>query len=365
MRRLMLLARIDARRPAAWLSLVVATVAAWLLPEATAVCRPAPAILAMMVGVTVGVMAAGDAAQLVRGAGIDRGWCAERAAWPLIGWGLSMGLRGEGLLLGCGCLGIVVAAGLVAALVRCAVLAADAASATLATACCGGALGWWLDHLMPARKPGAVVALGVAVGVLVGVAGAARPSAILRSGMRGFLTAAAMTAAVAGMVGWLFLAPEFACLDLAASLALFTAMAVPAATLGDGVSQSIAWRRLERTMPRPRFGLGPGRGRDAVVAGLTPAALLGWPPLVAAALAGGDVGRSWPAAGVALGLVGAAGMLLVIVAVGELAVVHPDAVQAAALGTACLVGLAIVTARPQGPPAPLPRPGSAAVATSN
>jgi hypothetical protein len=145
-----------------------------------------------------------------------------------------------------------------------------------------------------------------------------------------------MMGAMAGMVGWLFLAAEHAIFDLVASLAWFAALAVPSATMGDGVSHAAVWRRLERAAPRGRLRLGPGRTRDGVQAVVTAAAVVGWPPLVAAALAGGDAARSVAAWLVVSAIAAAAILLLGAVGLGRLVGATPDT-QLAVVVVTCLV----------------------------
>jgi len=354
LRRLLLLARIDARRPAAWLALVVAAGVAALLPDAVPAGWPAPAVVATLLGAAVAVMALGDAVQLGGASGIDGGWLAERIAWPLLGWGGAAALRENWPLFACGGVGIMAAAILVAMLVHRGALAADAASAVLVTAGVSGAAGWWFDAEWPGRFPAGAVAAGilaiVVMGAKISVSGCPVPA--LRAGLRRLLTAAGMTGALTGMVAWLFLAADRAPLDLAASLAWFVALAVPAATLGDGVSHAVVWRRLERAAPRGAGGrprLPPGRTRDGVMAALGHAALLGWPPLVAAVISGASLTRAWPAASVVLALAAAAGVLVVVVWLGERAASSPATVQAAAVACACLAvagTMAIVAGSP-------------------
>lgn len=362
MRRLILLATIDARRPAAWLALVVAVVGAALLSAAPRDGCPTPAVIAAVVGAGLAVAAIGDTTRRANAADIDAARVAERAAWPLVGWLLGLLVAAGGssgaALAATSILGIVAGGGLFALLTRRGLLAADAASATLVVAACSGALGWWADGAWRGRMPGGAVAGGVLAGVAVAAwaflgrrqSGAAMPA---RSTARHLLTAAAMMGAMAGMVGWLFLAADLARLDLVASLAWFVALAVPAATLGDGVSHTVVWRRLERSAPRragwpPRPA--PGRVRDSLQATLTTAALLGWPPLVVAALAGGDAARLGAALAVVAALAVAAAVLLVIVGLGGVARATPDTQLAVAITGTCLGMAALQAPRAWLPP---------------
>lgn len=352
LRRWMLLATIDSRQPAAWLALAVAALAAALLPEARPSGWPASAVVAIPLGAALAVMALGDAGNFREPAGIDAGWLAERVAWPLVGWAAAAALRQHGPLLVCGAIGIMATATLVAALVRRGALGADATSAALLAAGGSAAAGWWTELLWPGRLSAGVAAAALFVlGVFLAVA-TIRATPALRFNLRRALTAAGMIGALAGMVAWLLLAADRAALDLAASLAWFAALAVPAATLGDGVSHAALWRRLERAAPGAaggRLRLPPGRTRDGMFAVLTTAALLGWPPLVAAVVSGADLARSWPAASVVVSLAAAAGGLLVVVWLGERGRMSPATVQAATIGGACLALAAALAAGLAGP----------------
>lgn len=347
MRRLILLAKADARRPAAWLTLAAAAVVAGLLSAAPVDGIPTPALMAMVVGASLAVAVVGDATRRANAADIDSPRVAERAAWPLVGWLLAAGGMGSGVLATHGAFGIMTATGLFALLTRRGLLAADAASMTLVAAFSAGAMGWWADESWPGRMPG-IAAGGLLAGVAIaawGLVGRRSSTAMqMRSTARHLLTAAGMMGAMAGMVGWLFLAAEFAMFDLAASLAWFVALAVPAATLGDGVSHAVVWQRLECVAPRPVGGwpqLAPGRVRDSVQAVFVTAALLGWPPLVVAALAGGDAARSGASLLVVAAVAAAAVVLFVIVSLGGVARALPDTQLAIAIASTCLCAAAL------------------------
>lgn len=364
MQRLILLARIDARRPAAWLTLAAAAAVAASVSHATLAGSPTPAVVAVAIGACLAVAAIGDTTPRANAAPIDAARLAERALWPLVGWWLGCWWSAclFGGLVATGSLGIVAGGGLFARLTGRGLFAADAASATLVAAAGGAALGWWADAVWPARMLGGAVAGGVlaagagaAWGALGRWPGHAAPPARLAA--RHLLTAAAMMGAMAGMVGWLFLAAELARLDLAASLAWFVALAVPAATLGDGASHAAVWRRLERVAPRGRgVRLAPGRSRDGLQAVLTTGALLGWPPIVVAALAGGDAAKSGAALAVAGALAAAAGMLLAILGLGRALGATPDTQLAVAVAGLCLGVVACFALGARLPPDILVRP---------
>ena len=350
-RRLLLLVSIDARRPAAWLTLAAAA-AVGMLSAASSDAGPTPAVWAAVVGAVLAVAALGDVTPQRSGVICDPVWCAERVAWPLCGWLVAAACFGGGGATAHGAVGSVAGGALFAMLCRRGLLAADAASMTFVVACCAGAAGWWADAVWPGQMPGAVVTTVVLGGVAAAVWALrgfreVETVATVRSSARHLLTAAAMMGAMAGMVGWLFLAAEHAICDLVASLAWFAALAVPSATLGDGVSHAAVWRRLERAAPRcsrGRLRLPPGRTRDGVQAVVTTAALVGWPPLVAAALAGGDAARSGAAWIVVVAVAAAAVFLLGAVVLGRLVGATPDT-QLAVVVVMCLaVAVALLLA---------------------
>ena len=337
MRRLMLLVRIDAGRPAAWLALATATLGAWILSTAGAAAGPATPLAALVVGGLVTVMALGAAA--AGRTGPDLLWCVERAAWPLGGWAAGAAVWADPLVLACGVVGIVATTGLVTALLRLDLLPADAASTALVGGGVAGATGWWARTFTPDPRGGGLVAAAVLAGIaLVACLGATggrftRSSAV-RSSARRLLTGAAMVGAVAGMIAWLLPVVDVAGHGLVAALAWFTALAVPAATLGDGVSHTPSWRRLERSAARAPDGwlrLPPGRWRDSVYAVLVNAAILCWPPLVAAFVSGG----ARPLLAVVGAVAAAAALLVALTWLGEACRGSPDTQQAIVLACSC------------------------------
>jgi len=321
-----ILVRYDARRPASWLMLVAAAVAAWAVGAADG---PAGDSVAARLATTVfaaGLLAVGGVGDLprtvFRGFGIGAEgtfvWALERIAWPVCGWWLGSLAAGTFWLAGVVTLVAGAAAVTNAMLVVRGGQAADAASVTLAAAGVAAAAG------LVAGGPGnaglfiAAAAAGWAAVAAVGF-GVERPGRPLGA-IRTLLNAAAMAAALGGMVGWLFLDPAAARHAVTLSLASFVTLAVPEATLGDGVSWRQGWRRLHRSAAdtRPLRLLAPlGRYGDAVTTTAGTAAILGWPPLVALVLSpsGSEAGPS--AALAVAGLVAAAGLLVGLVGCGE------------------------------------------------
>jgi hypothetical protein len=105
------------------------------------------------------------------------------------------------------------------------------------------------------------------------------------------------------MIGWLFLNPDDAVLDVWLSVGCFVILAFPAALLAD-IHHDPAWRRLLFSAPtkieagwfrRLAWGTDPA---CAVPSTWMHAAVLGWPPLVAALLSAGDPQRAAMALGV-------------------------------------------------------------------
>ena len=357
LRGLALLVRIDARRPAAWLALATAVAAAWLLPLATVPGSPPAPVTSILLGGVLAVMAVGG----LEAAATERAgpWFAERAAWPLAGWVAAAGLRGEAVSLVAGGLAVVAVAAARRSLAALGLVAADAASAALAAAAAAGAVGWAVTASGAGGGAGvaaAVVVLAIfAAGVMAcATRGPAEWEVAPRHSARRLLTALAMGGALTGMVAWLLLAEDRTGLDLAASLALLVALAVPAATLGDGVSHLAAWRRVERAAPvaDPRRRLPPGRRRDILLGVLVPAAILGWPPIVAATLSGADAGLAGPSALIVATIAAVAVVLWALARLGEAVGASPDTVHAAILAAACAAVLAAVFVAPR--PAAVP-----------
>lgn len=359
--RLPLLARIEARRVASWIAAVGAAAAAGCLPLAMPPGLPDRATVAVVLGGLFAV-AAGGAVPRTGSGRLDRLWLAARLVFPAAGWLAAALARGEPAVGGWAAAGVALGGAWLAVMTHAGLVAADAAGASLMASGIAGGVGWWAAVVRRADGEvggmAAVAMLIAGVGLAAVASGVARQRSIARHAARHLLTGGVMAAALFGMVVWLFLAPEAAPLDLVASLAWFVAAAVPAATLGDGVGQAAAWRQSDRAAPRagtwPRR-LPPGRCRDAALGPLVVAAILGWPPLVAAVVAeaGADAGRPLVAIGIVAALAAAAAAVVAVAALGEAAGVAPDALQAGALTA---VGLAVALACGVAAAAPPPEP---------
>jgi hypothetical protein len=360
-----LFAQADARRPASWLMLAAAILTACATTGMVAF--GAGAVLA--VG-AIGNLPLRACAALGRGSRAPLVWLVERVAWPA-----------AGLVVGAlfappspGAPALAAAAGLAAAAATCFAVrrrgspAADAASLALVIAGISGAAGV-TGAAQIASLPGIpewAVAMAVAMAAWIAAVFLAagidwrRQAAadwLHDSGpprtLRLWLTAVAMASALAAMIGWLFLDPSRASLLPVLSVGWFVALSVPEAALGDGATDSDGWRRLWRSaagVPAWWFPARSGRLRQSLAAIVTPAAILGWPALVAAALGAGGAGGIRAAAVTVVVLVVAAAVLAAIVwalaACGASAETAQAVALAAALALPIAVGLA--AARPLG-----------------
>jgi hypothetical protein len=347
-------------------------------------------------------------------------WACERAAWPLVGMMLGMlagMLVGGGGLVSFGSesLGMLAAAtagALLAAVTTVAgrlaggATAADAASLALLLAAasaaagsglaswlggsgaCGGVawlllggLGWaWSRSQRAAREtllPGSPRATQVAAGDVL------HADVLPANGpLRQMMTRLAMVAALVAMAGWLVLEPavdpgsgggqDHASLQsqweqlvqfqrAAVAWALFTAawfigLAVPQATLQDGMAGARDWDRLFRTAPRARRSgavwrpglwaprVGPVRFAGGVT--LTQAAVLGWPVLVCAVLSLPTPAAARLPLGIVIGLAVAAAVVTAIVFIGGTVRASRETTFAAAVAmmVVLVVGILSITA---------------------
>lgn len=364
-----LFARSDARRPASWLMLLAAVPVAADVSYAGGT----SGMVALGAGAVLAVGAIGNlplraCAALGTASRAPLIWLVERAAWPAVGL-----VAGAALAPPCpGPPAVAAATGLAAAAATCFVVrrrgvaAADAASLTLVFAGIAGAagaigvaqLGAWAG--IPAW--GVAVAIAVAAWIAAGLVAAGidwRRSAaawLHDAGpprtLRRWLTAVAMASALAAMTGWLFLDPSRAWLLPLLSVGWFVALAVPEAAMGEGASDLGGWRRS---------GL-----RQSLIAVVTPAAILGWPAVVAAALGAGGLGGIRAAVVTVVVLAIAAAVLAVIVWSLAAAGATAETAQAVALAAALalLCGFGLVATRPAGAAVGPQTPGIAAGAAA-
>ncbi|MFM1995729.1 MAG: hypothetical protein RLZZ111_116 [Planctomycetota bacterium] len=337
---------VAARRPASWIAAAVAAVlpvwAAWSQsPPASWVLVAVLACLAAVGDVPTGLLRPGD-----RSRGDEVGfWTVVRGLWPAAGLCLGAILAGCQAALPAAVAGaaLAAAAASVLAIRWCRAKAADAAALVIVIASCAAAASGAPTGSAAARAGVAglvwLVAAGLSWASWLAVQGSG-PLAVLpdatparRDGelapvdplptsrlLRRWLGRLAMLTALAGMAAWLVpdgTAPLPRILPWAAATAgWFLALAVPQAILQDGVAGAAAWNRLWRTGAttgrRPR--LGSARFAAGVV--LTHAAVLGWPPLIAAVLSLPSAAASIPPLAIVAGLLIGAGGVAAVVACG-------------------------------------------------
>jgi hypothetical protein len=201
--------------------------------------------------------------------------------------------------------------------------------------------------------------------------------------LRWILVRLAMVAALVAMAGWLGVAT----VDIAGwgqgghdgrdahaeqvaratlvwallSAAWFIGLAVPQATLLDGLAGAAGWERLCRTAARgrradggrprwrPRSTLPLGTARFAGGAALTQAAILGWPAFLCAVLSSPAPARAALPLAIAIGLLAAAGLLVTAVAVGGAIGASRETVFAAVLAGVVAAGTALSASFPVSP----------------
>lgn len=417
---------IDLRRPASWITLAIGGWLGWWCSTSTA----AGSSIAMLSAAVLAVAAIGDiplAVCLPAGRGRQFLWGCERAAWPLVGMMLGMLAGGGGMpsfeSVPAATVGALLAAVTTVASRLSGAKAADAASLTLLMAaasaatsvglaprlggsCLSGVLAWlllgglgwaWSRSQRAAREtllPGTPRATQVA-GADVLHADVLPANGPLRQTM----TRLAMVAALVAMAGWLVLEPtvdpgsgggqdhvglqsqweqlvQFQ--RAAVAWALFTAawfigLAVPQATLQDGMAGARDWDRLFRTTPGARRSgaawwrgllaprVGPVRFAGGV--SLTQAAILGWPVLVCVVLSLPTPAAARLPLGIVIGLAVAAAVVTAIVWLGTNVRASRETTFAAALAimVVLVVGILSITAndvlsdrRPARPTSPIP-----------
>jgi hypothetical protein len=399
---------IDLRRPASWIALAMAALVGWWFATSTA----ADGGIVFLSAAVLAVAAIGDLPFLTglpAGGRLPVVWACERVAWPLVG-----GLCGSIAAGGAAEFRATVPAVVVGSLLAVAttvvsrlsgVRAADAASLTLLIATASAAAGAGLAPRLGGATAGATAAwlllggLGWAWSrsrrgaIDAGVPGMQRAwhvagadvlhvDALPANGpLRQILTRLAMAAALAAMAGWLVLEPVVdpgaqnghavggqagqweqmtQVHHAAVAWALFTAawfigLAVPQATLQDGVSGAKGWDCLFRTAALAvrsgstsmlRFrGPRPGPVRFAGGVALSQAAILGWPVLVCAVLALPSPAAARLPLCIVIGLAAAAALVTAIVMLGTSMRASRETMFAAAVAVALaiLVGCSAIT----------------------
>ena len=386
---------IDLRRPASWITLAMGGWVGWWCATATA---DQSGGIAMLPAAVLAVAAIGDIPlALCLPAGRGRqflwgcAWACERAAWPFVGMMLGM-LAGGGVrdsfepesfeILAAATAGALLAAVTTAASRLSGAKAADAASLVLlvASASAAAAIG------LASRLGGSCVG-GVAAWLLLGGLVWAW-SRSQRTAIEAVLPGSHRPGHVAGAdVLHVDALPANGPLRqtlsrLAMVWALFTAawfigLAVPQATLQDGMAGARNWERLFRTTSRARRGgaawrprlsvprLGPVRFAGGVA--LSQAAILGWPVLVCVVLSLPTPSAARLPLGIVIGLAAAAGVVSAIVACGAAVQASRETMFATTLvialaiavaGLAVAAGSVLPDGQPASPssPSPLPPP---------
>ena len=396
--------RVDARRLASWISLLITMVGSyWLQSLAVngSLSVGAGMMGAMLVGTLSTAAAIGDVpigiCQAYGGGGTTAAviWVSERTAWPLTGILLAAAASGESIAV------LLAAAMLLASLLTAVTItksrllgarAADAGSLSLMMASAAIAAGYsvgachagnaaheqnaaftvasavwcalclvaWLWSRVSESSP--ELAAGSAAR---GSYGVLRHNTLPTEGcLRRLLTGFSMGAALFGMVGWLFLSvnrAEFYCL---LSVVLFICLAVPQATLLDGCATMTALKDLFRSAAKirstgllqrlglqrlglqrlglQRLGLQRlGRPRFSYGVALSHAALLGWPPLVSAACMLQTQSRAWESAAIVVSVAAVATLLTIVTMLLPTALASEETAYAFMLLLVIVIALAL------------------------
>ena len=391
--------RVDARRLASWISLLITMVGSyWLqfLAVNGSLSVGAGMMGAMLVGTLSTAAAIGDVpigiCQAYGGGGTTAAviWVSERTAWPLTGILLAAAASGESTAV------LLAAAMLLASLLTAVTItksrllgarAADAGSLSLMMASAAIAAGYsvgachagnaaheqnaaftvasavwcalclvaWLWSRVSESSP--EIAAGSAAR---GSYGVLRHNTLPTEGcLRRLLTGLSMGAALFGMVGWLFLSvnrAEFYCL---LSVVLFICLAVPQATLLDGCATMTALKDLFRSAAKirstgllqrlglqrlglQRLGLQRlGRPRFSYGVALSHAALLGWPPLVSAACMLQTQSRAWESAAIVVSVAAVATLLTIVTMLLPTALASEETAYAFMLLLVIVIALAL------------------------
>jgi hypothetical protein len=278
----------------------------------------------------------------------DAGWFAARLGWPLAG--MMIGLVAtptvaapalSALLLTAVSLWTVRQAGAAATI---DLTPADTVSLGMVTAAAAVSVGSMADSWLLAAATWAVL-LPVGPCVVWWLHDAADaplpratsdlvPSLLSRVPIRRFLGRAAMVTMLAAMVGWLLLDPTQAGWAAALAVTWMLSLAAPVAAFRDGTKAAAGspWDMVWRSTPGGRL-LGGG-GSLAVETVIRHAAILGWPSLVAAAVAVGTPTGPWSALLVAASLLATAGLMIAVVVVCRGLSLSGDTVLAAVLTVA-------------------------------
>jgi hypothetical protein len=315
-----LLLRIDARRPASWIGLALACAAG----------AAAGPLEAMAVAALAAVAAAGDTPRPCPGP-VSSQWLAERMAWAGAGmlggaavrWLVMGGVGGEVIVPSCA---VVIATGIVLQRARAEEMpAADAASLALVAATASFLAGAAAGSVAVALATWGVAAATMVLWLrVVGASPAPLPRGgdlvgglVSRTPIRRGLGRVAMLTMLAAMAAWLLLDPERSGWAVWLGVAWIVSLAAPVALLPAAED--------------PRASI------ETVV---RHAAVLSWPAVVAAGMAGGQPGGAFPALVVTAGIAVASATILVLgLACRALRVSRESAFAVALAGVAVFVHL--------------------------
>ena len=348
------LLRIDARRPAAWVSLGAAAVVGWLLAGFGEVHERLLVPVAIATGSLLAVASLGEPS-LGMPDGRRRPWGVDwlaRSVWPVGGVLLSLVLTTAGSWLAVGLFVATTAAtvGVLLAAVVAGVAPAAAASVTLALAG-AGAFAAVAVAIVADASPLWQIANATLAWCTLAAAGwvsvrderhalpwswpaAARRPSLQAATTPPVLAASAVVTSLAAMVVCYFLAPHLRWLYAVIAGGWFVCLAVPPATCGGG-----GWIGRRLVTAAAGSPLLPGSTRRAALLSLPILVTLGWPAVVAAALPAAD--GSWsPGPLLAVGLL-AAGACLLVAAVATAGRVSGECARATVLAA---VAVAVATA---------------------
>ena len=354
--QLVRLLRIDARRPAAWVSLGAAAVVGWLLAGFGEVHERLLVPVAIATGGLLAVASLGEPS-LGMPDGRRRPWGVDwlvRSVWPVGGVLLSLVLTTAGSWLAVGLFVATTAAtvGVLLAAVVAGVAPAAAASVTLALAG-AGAFAAVAVAIVADASPLWQIANATLAWCTLAAAGwvsvrderhalpwswpaAARRPSLPAAATPPVLAASAVVTSLAAMVVCYFLAPHLRWLYAVIAGGWFVCLAVPTATCGGG-----GWIGRRLVTAAAGSPLLPGSTRRAALLSLPILVTLGWPAVVAAALPAAD--GSWsPGPLLAVGLL-AAGACLLVAAVATAGRVSGECARATVLA-AVAVAAAVASA---------------------
>ncbi len=332
------LVRIDFRRPAAWVSLAMAFVAAVVVPVAWS--GPPALALAGACGGLAAVAAMGVPA----GRGADHAAVSiGRLAWPI--GGVVAGVTSGSIMspspavwqVGVALVAAVVATGWAehqSRRIGCTPEQAASLALALSAAAAGAAVIPGTSAMSAVVSSVAWAGLAIAAFAMASWRGRVDPMATLIDAGRwhraaeaarveashrplagSFLDPLAMGSTLVAMVVCYFLAPDYARWYLAVAAAWFIALAGPAATIAAGGGDASRRGVLLRSAPgAPRL---PGSYRHALGATWLSTAIFGWPAAVAAVLWGGAAATPCGPLTAVVVLAALAGMIVVIVSLME------------------------------------------------